>query len=221
MTARRTSLATASLLLVASVSSAQTTDSIPRLVADVRGASVGLPTSAGWTPLVPTGTEVPSRALGFEVGAHLRVARVGPISVGIGAAYLTARGTATPAPPEPTTTPPTPLPDVSTRLTTIAPQLSLNFGRRLGWSYLSVGLGQGRVRSEASGPASPATPPMVDREWSRTLNYGAGARWFITDRFGVGFDLRWHQLAAVSAAPSTPAAPRQTMFTAGVGISLQ
>lgn len=217
-------LAAASILLAATVSSAQTDESIPRFVADVRGASAGLPTAEGWTPVVPAGAQVPSRALGLEAGAHVRIGRVGPVTFGIGASLLTARGTVTPEPGEPTdpgTPAPAVGPEVSTRFTSITPQLSLNFGRRLGWSYVSAGLGRGRVSSEASEPAGPGVPAEIDRDWSRVLNYGAGARWFINDHFGVGFDLRWYQLASVAADATRPAAPRTTMFTAAVGISLQ
>lgn len=220
----RSAVLVAALVLVVRTSAAQVPAPIPRFVADVRGATAGLPTSQGWTPVVPEGSEVPSRSLGLEVGGHVRVARMGALNLGIGATWLTARGTLTPDPPPPpdgTTPPAVPSPEVSTRFTSIAPQLSLNFGRKLGWSYVSVGLGRARVRSEASAAATPTTPAIVESNWTRVLNFGGGARWFVSDHFGVGFDLRWHQLAAVTGDATRPSAPRETMLTLGVGISVQ
>lgn len=219
MTSRSAVLAV-TLLLVASVSAAQPPEPIPRFVADVRGASVGLPTAEGWTPAVPTGAEVPSRTLGFEAGGHVRIVGTGRTSLAIGATFLTGTGTFTPE--TPVTDPPTPpLPEVTTRFTSVAPQVSLNFGRRLGWSYISAGLGRARVRSETTLPATIGSPTLVDGEWSGVINFGGGARWFINDHVGVSFDLRWHRLAAVTGDASRPPAPRETLLTLGVGISLQ
>lgn len=221
MTSRAGVLA-AALLLVSATSAAQPPDPIPRFVADVRGASTGLPTAQGWTPVIPAGGEVPSRTLGFEVGGHARILGRGGVTLGIGATWLTARGSLTPDPPaEGTTPPPVPPPEVSTRFTSFAPQVSLNFGRKHGWSYVSAGLGRARVRSEASTPATPTTPALVESDWTRVLTFGGGARWFINDHFGVNFDLRWHQLASVTGNQMHPSAPRETMLVLGVGISLQ
>lgn len=216
MTSRAAVLA-AALLLVASASAAQSPDPIPRFVFDVRGTSTGLPTTQGWTPVVPTGAEVPSRALGFEFGGHVRVVHFGGASLSLGATFMTAKGTVAPEATDPAT--PALVPDVSTRFTSLAPQVSLGFGHRLGFSYISAGLGRARVRSEATLAGAPAG--LVEGDWTRAINFGGGARWFITDHFGVNFDLRWHQLAAVTADVTHPAAPRTTMLVLGVGISLQ
>lgn len=221
MTSRSAVLA-AALMLVPGIGAAQSSNPIPRFVADVRGTTTGLPTAEGWTPAVPTGAEVPSRSLGFEFGGHVRLVRLGAITLGVGASLLRAEGTLTPDPPAEGTTPPPVLPpEVSTRFTSLAPQLALNFGRKLGWSYVSAGLGRARVRSEASVAATPTSPVLVESDWTRVLNFGGGARWFINDHFGVNFDLRWHQLAATSGAATHPAAPRQTMLVLGVGVSFQ
>jgi hypothetical protein len=221
MTWRSGMLAAAAFLLVASISAAQGAEPIPRIVVDARGASLGLPTATGWTPVVPMGGEVPSRALGFEAGAHFHFGRVGPVRFGMGGSFLIGQGTFTPEPPAADSMQTTLPPEVSTRFISVSPQISVNFGRRLGWSHLSIGLGRARVRSEASRPANAGVPALIEGGWSRVLNYGGGARWFINDHFGIGFDLRWHQLASVAADSTRPAAPRETMFTATVGISLQ
>jgi hypothetical protein len=218
MSCRRVALAWAAVLLLASVSAAQPAEPIPRFVADLRAASVGLPTAPGWTPSVSIDAEVPSRALGLEVGAHVRLLGAGSFTLGAGLSLATGRGSAAAAAAAGAATAP---PEVSTRLTSLAPQVSLNFGRRLGWSYLSVGLGWARVRSEASVPAAPGVPAVIDRDRSRAVNVGGGARWFVNDHLGVGFDVRWHQLAPIGATASRPAAPRETLFVLGAGISVQ
>ncbi len=219
MSCGRVALAGAAfVLLAASVSAAQTADPIPRFVADVRAATVGLPTAPGWTPRVPVNAEVPSRALGVEAGAHVRLVGLGPIMLGAGLALVAARGSTA---AQAAVGAPTAPPEVSTRLTSLAPQVSLNFGRRLGWSYVSLGFGWAKVSSEASAPAAPGVPATLEQDWSGAPNFGAGARWFVNDHVGVGFDLRWHQLATVGATASRPGAPRDTLFVLGAGISLQ
>jgi hypothetical protein len=223
MLRRTTSLVFAGLLGVVTAASAQNTDAVPRFVVDIRGVTAGLPTSLGWTPVIPATTEVPSRGLGIDGGAHAIVLRGRTMSLGVGATFLIARST-TSTVTEPTTTAPNPapLPDVETRLTVLAPQLSLNFGKRLGWSYISAGMGRGKVSSTATLTGSADAVNAVD-EWTRTINFGGGARWFVNDHLGVGFDLRWHRLGAKEATTGTPliTAPRQTMLVLGIGISVR
>jgi opacity protein-like surface antigen len=196
---------------------------IGRFVVDVRGTSAGLPTDPGWTPLVPTDTEVPSRGFGLDFGAHVYVLRFKRAALGLGASWDVARGRT--SPPETTSTSTAPAvvlaPAVTTRATTIAPQVSLNFGHSLGWSYLSAGLGRTRVKSEADATGSVLQPVPRDSDWIKTINYGGGARWFINDHVGVGFDLRWYQLSIVEASATSPGAPRASLLTAAVGMSLK
>lgn len=206
------------VLACATASAAQTQEPIGPFAIDVRGVSAGLPTAEGWTPAVPAGTVLPSRGLGIEVGGHVYVLRRRTMAVGIGATLLTGRGTSTPEGGE--AGPPS-LPDLSTRVRSLVPQLSLNFGHSLGWSYLSAGLGKTRVESAATlaGP-QPASAERASG-WVNTLNFGGGARWFLTDHVGIGFDLRWHKLSAVPADPVHPGAPRATLFVAGGGVVLK
>jgi hypothetical protein len=214
------------LLATASTSLAQTRQPISRFVIDVRGASTGLPTDEGWTPTLPANTLAPSRKLGLDAGAHVFVLRLKGLSFGIGGNFLYARGTTIapePVSTSPTTPPPVQtIPDVTTGLTSVAPQVSMNFGHSLGWSYLSAGLGTTQVESEAAIP-SQTTVVFTPRDsgWVKTINFGGGARWFIKDRFGVGFDVRWYKLSTVSASATHPGAPRASLLTAGVGIALR
>ena len=144
---------------------------------------------------------------------------------GVGGTLLFARGTTTapdPVSATPTSAPPAQtIPNVTTRLVSLAPQLSMNFGHSLGWSYLSAGLGPTRVESEAAIPTSNTVFTPRHSGWVKTVNFGGGARWFINDRLGVGFDLRWYKLSIVPASATHPGAPRASLVTAGVGIAIR
>lgn len=197
-------------------SSAQPKERIGPWVADVRITSAGLPSEAGWTPEVPNGTVVPSRGFGLEFGAHLNVLRVRSLALGVGATWLVARGsTSSPGPTDSTPEPP-PVPAMTTRVTAFAPQVSLNFGHALGWSYVSAGLGRSRTESEATLAGTTFIPQ--DSDWVKTLNYGGGARWFLNDHVGVGFDVRWHKTSLVAASATHPGAPRASLLVAGAGL---
>src|SRR5690606_8117672 len=109
---------------------------------DLRGVSGGLPSAEGWTPLVPSGTVVPSRGLGFEAGGHVYLGLGKPVTIGFGASYSVAKGRSSPEAAG--------APVVTTRANTFAPQISFNFGHRLGWSYLSAGYGFASITSESA-----------------------------------------------------------------------
>jgi hypothetical protein len=200
------------LLVCAPVAWAQTSEPVGPFVVDIRGLMSGLPTTEGWTPVLPAGTDVPSRGFGLEAGAHVYFAKWGPAMLGAGASFSMARGTAT-AVTEGT-------PDVKTRASTLAPQLSFNFGHRLGWSYLSAGYGGAQITSES---VALGLVPAASAEsgWVGAVNIGGGARWFLTEHLGVGFDARWHRLSARDAAATSLAAPRATLFHLAVGFSIQ
>lgn len=215
MSARALVYAVVFIMSAAGTTHAQQKERIGHWVADLRVSSSGLPSEPGWTPSVPTGTLTPTRGLGVEIGAHINVLRFRAMAIGIGGTWLNARGTTTP--PEPAVTPSTPtIPEVTTRITSFAPQVSLNFGHSLGWSYLSVGLGRSKVESEATLTGTIFTPR--DSDWVKTLNYGGGARWFVNDHLGVGFDLRWHKLSIVAASATHPGAPRASVVVIGAGV---
>jgi hypothetical protein len=190
---------------------------LPRVIGDVRVATVGLPTGVGWTPSVASVGSVPGRGLGFEAGAHLYVLRFGIGAVGVGATYTWGRGS-TSANPELAT----PTAGVTTRLSLFSPQLSLNFGHRLGWSYVSGGIGRASESSEITDPLAgrPRVAP-AESGWTGAINYGGGARWFFKDRIAVSLDLRWYTLSSADATPTGPALPKQSLLVASGGISIQ
>jgi hypothetical protein len=210
----------ATVLLAASPAFAQApARPISGFIVDLHGVTSGLPATPGWLPPVPDETALPSRGLGLDGGAHVFVASLGPVKVGVGARVLFVRG-ATAIDPEADATAATEIPDVTTRLRAVAPEVSFNFGHRLGWSYISGGIGRARVESEAVvGSGTPTVGGPAG--WVSIFNYGGGARWLINDHVGFSFDLRWHQLSAVATTDDFPGAMRTKMLVAGVGVSIR
>lgn len=181
------------LLLSAGQVSAQAPDPPGPWVLDVRGATTGLPSDTAFFPPIAIDTLVPSRGFGLDVGAHVYVLSLGPARVGIGASYATTRGTSE---------------RVTARVSTLAPQISFNFGSANGWSYLGAGLGRAWIRTTAEQLTGTAEE---DTGGVSALNFGGGARWFLTSHLGVGFDLRWHSVAST---------PNVMLLTAAAGFSV-
>ena len=172
-------------------------------VIDVRGATSGMPTEAPFYPAAGTALAVPSRGLGFDVGAHVYLMRVGSSQVGIGASIMQVRGSS---------------PDASATVRLLAPQVSFNFGTGNGWSHLSAGVGTARVETEVSRGDVSGT---VRTGSLRTVNFGGGARWFLTRHMAVGFDVRFHRVAAGNGRGAGAGTPRATILTASAGLSLR
>jgi hypothetical protein len=162
-------------------------------VVDVRGATSGLPSDTAFYPPISTETLVPSRAFGGEAGAHVYLLTLGPSRVGVGASYLRVRGTTA---------------GVAATFTTVAPQISFNFGSKDGWSYLSAGFGQGSIQTRVDQQTGTQT---TDSGNLGSTNFGGGARWFVSSHVGVGFDVRWHRLSGT---------PGATLVAVAVGFSV-
>lgn len=171
-------------------------------VVDLRGATSGIPSSAAFYPEVQEEVAIPGRGFGVDVGAHVYFVSLGPSRVGAGISFVQVRGTA---------------PDISSTVRLLAPQLSFNFGSENGWSYLSAGIGTARVDTELRGE----TTGTAESGSVRNLNFGGGARWFITSHAAVGFDFRFHRLAAGDARGTRPGTPRVMLVTTSVGVSLK
>jgi len=183
-------------------------------VADVRGASSGLPQDAGFFPAGAAGTLVPSRGNGFDVGVHVYRGRLRGASLGFGASFLNVRGRTDPQGATSSTMPstaPSRQAGMQMELRTVAPQVSFNFGTVDGWSYLSGGVGTTRVSARPLDVigARPQTTSML------TINGGAGARWFLKRHIAVGFDARLHRLGKGSTTPAS------MLFSISAGISLR
>ena len=210
-------------LLAAAPAAAQTSERIPLFAIDVHAATVGLPQAEGWVPVVPADTVLPGRNWGVVAGGTVYPFRLGFVTFGIGATLTTAKGkgeslTIVSGSGSSRTTRITPI--VRTGITNLAPQLSINFGRKLGWSYLSAGIGSSKVTSSADAVGTtPAT--AVPESWNQAINFGGGAKWFMKEHLGASFDVRFVKLGSRSATDTLPSAKRTQVWNISVGISIQ
>jgi hypothetical protein len=173
---------------------------VPFFGQDTLAASAGLPSSS-----------LPSRGLGLNLGGHGYFARLGFATLGAGAEILIARGRQVRDPAAPPEDPA----EVRTSIFALAPAMSVSFGSRQGWSYLSGGLGWARLIVVAE------PSPDPDAEATRTIHYGGGARWFAREHVAFSFDLRFYAIGARAATPSVPAGPAMTLFVLNVGASFK
>jgi hypothetical protein len=208
---RRAALAAATAVLIAVPAAGQTTSPPGPWVVDVRAVTSAAPTDVAFYPPTLTSTVVPSRGFGGDFGGHVYLFALGPARVGLGGSVMMVRGTATgPATAEEGAAP-VDGQRVTLSMRVIAPQISFNFGSRDGWSYLSAGLGVGRISTEVDGVTG------GDRQSGqrRAVNFGGGARWFIKPRLAFSLDLRALQISAGDGMPRT------SVFTVGAGLSIR
>jgi hypothetical protein len=159
--------------------------------------------------------ELPGAGLGAQVGLHVYPLRTRLVTVGLGGEFAIGRARQTPAAGSPAPGV-TPLRAAEERITSLSPQLSLNFGNGSGWSYLSVGLGQTTWFLATDDLQD--YPPNSDK--LKTVNYGGGARWFIKPRLAFSFDVRFYAMNP-GFADLYPPTPRTTLLIIGAGISVK
>jgi hypothetical protein len=212
------------LLLAAAPAAAQPAkENLPLFAADVHAATVGLPQAEGWVPVVSANTELPGRNWGLGAGAMIYPIRLGVITFGVGASMLTGRGsgeslTITTGSGASASTEVTPV--VHTAVTHLMPQIGINFGHKLGWSYVSAGVGRSKVTSSAD--AAGTTPgQIVPEAWNTAINFGGGAKWFMKPHLGASFDARWVKLSSRPANGTLPSTKRTQMWNISAGISIQ
>jgi hypothetical protein len=167
--------------------------------------------------------DLPGAGLGIDLGAHLYLFKWGAITFGVGGELMTGRSRSTPpAPPSGGSsgqgTRQVPLGQaVTERFTSLAPQISLNFGTGNGWSYLSAGLGQSTWSIVPDGTA----PRFADQEYLQTINYGGGARWFVRKHLAFTFDVRFYAINPGTPELGFPGSPRTTLLVLGAGASVR
>jgi hypothetical protein len=171
-----------------------------QFVADSRGMSLA---------------ELPGTGLGVQVGIHVYPVRWKAITIGLGGEYASGRARQTP--PDGVTT----LRPAEERFTSLAPQISFNFGNGHGWSYISGGLGTATWSIVPQG--QDGYPP--DSEKLKTVNYGFGARWFAKSHVAFSLDVRFYAMnpgagGEVQGTPF-PGTPRTTLLIFGAGISVK
>ena len=187
---------------------------IGRFAADLRAAMPNFPDDGAIANAIAVPEDnLPGRGLGLSAGLHVYPLRMGKVTLGIGGELLIARASRT---LEPEDDGGTPGPTVSSRFTSLSPQVSLNFGSRRGWSYLSAGFGFGGLTIEND--AAPVASP--DGRLG-TINYGGGARWFAQEHLAFTFDVRFHRYGAQEAIVGRPAYPGGRILVLSAGISVK
>lgn len=210
---RRLAFFVLAIVLTGAVAHAQPVRPIPPVVVDLRGFYSGLgqdPVTAAGLALQPE--DLPGRGLGGIVGVHVYPLRRVGFAFGLGGEAVLARGEAVRVDADGVEVGP----PVGQRLRSLSGQLSLNFGRRNGWSYLSAGIG----------PTSFATflgsePPDEPAPRRSTINMGGGARWFSTSHVAFAFDVRFHLTRPEPSTPDYPARQRTRLLILSAGISLR
>ena len=208
---RLAALAAATAVLIAVPAGGQTPSPPGPWVIDARAVTSAAPTDVAFYPTTLTSTIVPSRGFGADFGGHVYLFELGPARVGLGGSVMLVRATATAPATMQEGSAPIDGQRVTLSMRVIAPQISFNFGSRDGWSYLSAGVGVGRINTEVDGGSG------GERESGqrRAVNVGGGARWFITPRLAFSLDLRAHQIAAGNGMP------RVMAFAVGAGLSFR
>jgi len=207
----------ASLAFAAPVS-AQQKEPIGRFAVDVRGIFARHKVE----PDIAQGLEVatanlPVRSFGLAGGAHFYPWRTGKVTFGVGGEVVLARGTRTLDILGEDGVTKTKGPTVRRHFTSVAPELSLNFGHRNGWSYVSGGV-FGRAKLYADRLDKPAT----DAPMRKAVNYGGGARWFTTEHLAFSVDFRWYSVAEqLPTSTGLVFQPRTTLLVLSGGISIK
>ena len=202
-------------LLIPTDTFAQTSEPIGPFAADVR---VVMPRfkedNSVASALGVASTNLPGRGLGLAGGVHWYPVRMGRlVTLGIGGEVLFSGGSKT---AEPETEGGPEGPTVKTRFSNVSPQISLNFGTRQGWSYLTGGFGWAGFRTELE-----ASPVRDGDSRPLAINYGGGARWFAKEHLAVSLDLRFYAVGAQDGIIGRPAYPSMTLMVISGGISLK
>jgi hypothetical protein len=203
------------IVLIAAVPAlAQEREPLPIFAIDLRGFYSGLgqdPTTAADLGVGPY--DLPARGLGAVAGVQVYPLRGRTMALGIGAEWMMARGKAQQS--DPATGEPIGLP-LEQRVRSLSPQVSLNFGHREGWSYLSAGMGPLSFET-FQGELPPAEPPPSQA----TINAGGGARWFAAAHVAFTFDARFYLTRPEDASELHPGRERTRLFVISAGLAFK
>jgi hypothetical protein len=156
---------------------------------------------------------MPARGRGLVGGLHLYPVRTGGFALGIGGEFMLARGAETPPDDEDPLTPEGVT--IRRRLQSLSGQLSINFGHRDGWSYLTAGMGP-MVFQTYAGDEAPEDPNR-----KMTINMGGGARWFLSRHVALNLDLRFYLSRPDVRVGDNPARERRRMIMMSAGFAFK
>jgi hypothetical protein len=205
------------LLSLAAPAAAQQKEPIGPFAIDLRGALArhkAEPSVA--TDLNVSAANLPTRTLGFVGGVHIYPLRSRRVTLGLGGNMVMTRGRRSLELQQTGSTALVKGPVVRRHFTTISPEISLNFGHRRGWSYISGGMfGRSRLYLDRE------DAPAANAPFRTTINYGGGARWFNREHVAFSVDFRWYSVAEQAAAAGLVAQPRTTLLVLSGGISIK
>jgi hypothetical protein len=204
-------LATA-LVRVAAPAFAQAPKPLPVFVVDMRGATAGLGTDVHTaTDLGVDKARLPGRPFAFTAGIHVYPFRRHGFAIGVGSETVFARA----ATKGGTDAKGIVTPDISRRFQGFAAVLSVNFGGRDGWSYLSFGEGPLRFETTSRDIAHTTAPARTSQ------NAGGGARWFTNQHVAATFDVRAYLTRPTDTGVAIAGRDRKRVLVFSVGISLR
>ena len=205
-------------LALATPAAAQQQEPIGPFAIDLRGAFArhkAEPSVA--TDLQVAAANLPTRTFGLVGGVHFYPLRMRRVTLGLGGNFVMTSGSKSIEVVEEDDEEPVASPVVRRRFTTFSPEISLNFGHRNGWSYISGGM-LGRSKLYVDLESAPAT----GTSYRSTINYGGGARWFTTDHVALSVDFRWYSVAEQPAVPGGVVfQPRTTLLVLSGGIAIK
>jgi hypothetical protein len=192
---------------------AQSVGPLPPVVVDLHGFWSGL----GQDPVTADNLDVPasdlpSRGFGLLGGVHGYPIRRGRFAIGIGGELIVARGRAQQEDDEgqPVGEP------VQQRLRGLSGNLSLNFGDRNGWSYVTAGIGPMAFTTFLGESTPEGAVPSKS-----TINLGGGARWFASRHVAISFDVRFYLTRPLEIVPPFPGRQRSRLTILSAGVSIQ
>lgn len=159
-------------------------------------------------------TELPGLGVGVDAGVHVYLLKWRAVTFGVGGELTFGRAHSTPPDVAGQTRV---LRPVTERFTSVAPQLSFNFGTGRGWSYLSGGIGLSVWSIHPDGKE----PGEADLARLKTINYGGGARWFAKPHLAFSFDVRLYAINPGTPQLGFPGSPRTTLMIIGAGVSVK
>jgi hypothetical protein len=203
-------------LALAAPAAAQQKEPLPVFAADIRGMfarhKVEPDIAKG---LGVENANLPVKSFGLVGGAHVYPVRR-KVSLGLGVNIVLARGSRTLDVLGEDGVTMTKSPTVRRHFTAFSPEISLNFGHRYGWSYVSGGM-FGRAKLYADRLDDPAT----DAPTRKALNYGGGARWFAAKHLALSVDFRWYSVAEQLQTATVVFQPATTLLVLSAGIAIK